>query len=325
LAELLTPATAYLPIEEELSIVETLTKTCWQLLPHRANVVDRGHLDYVRGYRQRLASWLESSPDSPHRLRLAGAISEIMQVEGGLLYALKRLDEAEKSYRAAIRIAHEAGNFLLEAIGLTWLGNFLIDSGQAGRAFAPVEAARGKAEKGSATPLVRAWIVATEADAWANQREEHRAAYKCEIALDKAAELTCLGGIEQERYPVPYDHPWLFGYRGTVYAHLGHPQDARKAQSELEQGLASLGPADTFRQWGFYNDLVIAHSLEKHVEEACHCARLAMNIAEQTKAPVYLQRAQDTTQQFLKPWKESPIVKNLVEEFRTAQQNLALV
>jgi tetratricopeptide (TPR) repeat protein len=325
LTELLSPATASLSIREELSLVEMLTKTCWQLHPHLANVVDCRHLSYVGSYRQLLQSWLDNSPGSPIDSRLASAISEIAQVEGGLLYELKRLDEAETCYRYAIQLAQKAGNLQLEAIGLARLSNFLIDAGQAGKASAPVEAARKIAKKVGATPLVRAWIVATEADAWANQPEVHGAAYKCEVALARAAELTSSIGSEQERYPVPYDYPWLFGYKGTVYAHLGRPQDASRAQCELEQGLRSLGPASTFRQWGFYKDLVIAHSLEKNVDEACHCARLAMNIAEQTNAPMYLQRAQDTTQQVLKPWKDSLIVKGLMEEFRVVQQKLAVV
>jgi transcriptional regulator with XRE-family HTH domain len=322
--KLLSPATTSLSIDEELSLVETLTKTCWQLLPHQANVVDRRHLDYVREYRQKLASWLNNSPGSSIDSQLASALSEVVQIEGTLLFALKRPSEAEKCYRTAIQVAHEAGNFLLEAIGLTWFSNFLIDTNQAGRASAPVEAAKRKAEKGGATPLVHAWIVAAEADAWANQSKIHGATYKCERALDKTSELTHMGGIEQERYPVPYDHPWLFGYRGTVYAHLGRSQDARRAQSELKQGLASLGPTNTLRQWSFYKDLVITHSLDKNVDEACHCARIAMNIAEQTKAPMYLQRIQDTAQQFLKPWETSSIVKNLMEECQVVQQKLAL-
>jgi tetratricopeptide (TPR) repeat protein len=284
-------------------------------------VVDLRHLDYVRSYRQKLASWLTSSPGSPINSRLTEAISEIAQVEGRILYSLGRLDEAGGSYQTAIRAARESGNVLLEAIGLAWFSNFLIDTGQAERASAPAEAARRKAEKGGATPLVCAWLASTEADAWSNQPGLYRVGYQCDVALDRAAELMRSVGSEQERYPVLYDHPWTFGYRGTVCAHLGRP---REAQSELEQGLAALGPAHLFRQWGYYKDLVIAYSLDKHVDEACHCARQAMNIAEQTKAPMEMQRTQNTAQQFLKPWEESPMVKNLMEEFRVAQRKLAL-
>lgn len=36
------------PIEEELSLVETLTQACWQLLPHQANKLDHRSLDYIQ-------------------------------------------------------------------------------------------------------------------------------------------------------------------------------------------------------------------------------------------------------------------------------------
>ncbi|HEU5382861.1 MAG TPA: RNA polymerase sigma factor [Ktedonobacteraceae bacterium] len=318
--ELLMPTTISLAVEEELSLVETLAQTCWQLLPHRANRLDRRHLDYVRSYRHILETWLDSASGAP-AMRIAKALSEVTLVEGWLLHALNRQYEAEQACQAAILVAHRAGNVQLESIGVTWLSNFLIDTGQAHRAVDRVQAARRKAEKAGATPLMRAWMTATEADAWANQREGYRAAYHSEIALDRAAALTLSGASESESYPIPYDFPWLYGYRGAVYAHLGH--DTQRAQGELERGLASLDRGLLFRRGGFYHDLIIAHSLGKQVEEACQCARLAMNVAEQTQAPIFLRRVQDTTHQFLAPWKESSPVRNLLEEIRLAQQKLA--
>jgi RNA polymerase sigma-70 factor (ECF subfamily) len=318
--ESLMPTTISFAIEEELSLVETLTQACWQLLPHRANRLDRRHLDYVRNFRRILETWLDSTTGAP-AMRIAKALSEVTLVEGWLLHALNRQYEAEQACQAAILVAHRAGNVQLESIGVTWLSNFLIDTGQAHRAVDRVQAARRKAEKAGAMPLMRAWMTATEADAWANQREGDRVAYHSEVALDRAAALTPSGVSESEPYPIPYDLPWLYGYRGAVYAHLGH--DTQRAQSELERGLASLDPGLLFRRWGFYHDLIIAHSLGKQVEEACQCARLAMNVAEQTQAPIFLRRVQDTTHQFLAPWKESSPVRNLLEEIRLARQKLA--
>jgi len=312
--------TTSLSREEELSLVETLTQTYWQLLPHRADRVDRRHLGDVQSYRHILEAWLDSAPGAS-AMRLGKALSEVTLVEGWLLHALNRQNEAEQACQAAILIAHHVGNVQLEAIGVTWLCNFLIDTGQAHRVVDRVQAARRKAEKAGATPLMQAWMAATEADAWANQREGYRTAYHSEVALDRAVALTPSGASESEPYPIPYDLPWLYGYRGAVYVHLGH--NAQRAQSELERGLASLGPGLMFRRWGFYHDLLIAHSLGKQVEEACQCARLAMNVAEQTQAPIFLRRVQDTTHQFLKPWKESQAVRDLLEEMRLAQQKLA--
>ncbi len=163
-------------------------------------------------------------------------------------------------------------------------------------------------------------MAATEADAWANQRERYRAAYHSEAALDRAAALTPSEASESEPYSIPYDLPWLYGYLGAVYAHLGH---AQRAQSELERGLAFLGPELALRRWGFYHDLIIAYSLGKQVEEACQCARLAMSAAEQTQVLIHLRRVRDTAHQFLKPWKESPPVRDLLEEIRLAWQKLA--
>ncbi len=116
--------------------------------------------------------------------------------------------------------------------------------------------------------------------------------------------------------------PISFGFTGTVYAYLGHPQDAKRV---LEQGLAQLDPAWTFRQLAFYIDLVIAHSLDHNVEEACHYARQAARGAEQAKAPMTLERVQDAAHTFLKPWKDSPVVKDLCEELRVLQAKLLSV
>lgn len=317
--ELLMPTTTSLAIEEELSLVETLALACWQLLPHRAQWVDGRHLDYVRSYRHLLEAWLTSAPGTSV-IRIASALSKVTLVEGWLLHALNRQHEAEQTCQAAILTAHRAGNVQMETIGVTWLSNFLMDIGQAHRVVNRVQAARRKVEKAGATPLMQAWIAATEADVWAHQREAYQATYHSEVALDRAVALTPSEASESEPYSIPYDLPWLHGYQGAVYVRLGH---AQRAQSELEHGLASLGSESVLRRWGFYHDLIIAYSLGEQVEEACQCARLAMNAAEQTQVLVHLRRVRDTAHQFLKPWKESLPVRDLLEEIRLAQQRLA--
>lgn len=318
--EALMPVTTSLAIEEELSLMETLAQACWQLLPHRAHRVDDHHLDYVRHYRHLLAAWLTSAPRTSV-IRIASALGEVTLVEGWLLHALNRQHEAERTCREAILVAHHAGNVQLEAIGVTMLGNFLIDIGQTHRVVDWVQAVRQRAEKAGATPLMLAWMFATVADTWARQPEKYQAAYYSEVALGQAVALTPSEASESEPYSIPYDLPWLSGYQGAVYAHLGH---AQRAQSELERGLASLDPRLLFRQWGLYHDLIIAHSLGKQLEEACQCARLAMSAAEQTQVPFYLWRVRDTAHQFLTSWKGSPLVRDLLEEIRLAQQKLAV-
>lgn len=313
--EALEPSTTHLSVREELGIVEMLTKTCWQRLPHVADVVERRYLDDVRAYRQMLASWLASSPGSSFDERLTSALSEVEYVEATLLYELKRPEEAAQSYQAAKQRAHAAGNLLLEAVGLTWFGNFLIDTRRAHQASPPLEQARQLAEKTGAPPIVRAWIAATEADALAHQGET----YKSEVALSRAARWQDALELEQEAYPVSYDRPWSWGFTGTVYAHLGQLQDAYSA---LEQGLAQLDPAWTFRRLAFSIDLLIVHSLDHHVEAACHAARQAARGAAQARAPMTLQRIQDAAHTFLKPWKDSPMVKDLSEELRALQAKL---
>jgi tetratricopeptide (TPR) repeat protein len=314
--EIIAPATARPSIREELSIVETLTKTCWQLLPHVANAVDSRHLNYIQGYRRLLESWLKSSPGSSIDLRLTEAIGEIAQVEATLFYATKHLERAEKSYLDAIRAAHESGNLLLEAVGLAWFGNFLIDTSQANRASAPLEAASLKAKRGGATPTVKAWIAASQADAWARQPQKD--VYNCEVALGRAETFASSIRSGQEPYPVPYDSAWSLGYKGSCYVRIGRLQEAKAA---LEQGVRLLGTG-MHRRAAFYKDFVIAHSLEKNVEAACSSARLAIQIAKDTKAPMELQDAQDAMQEFLQPWKDSSLVKSLSEEFRVVQQEL---
>lgn len=324
--DLTSPATASLSIKEELSLVKTLAKTCWQLLPHCANVVEPWHLYFVRASRQELVLWLSKSPGSSIDLHLLTALSEFMHIEGWLLYAFKRVKEAEQAYRAALGLAREAKNIPLEIIELNWFSNFLIDSHRANEASAPAAVAWRKAEKGGASQLVRAWITATQADAWANLHHRYgtEAVKNSERALDTAALWTPSGETEQERYPVPYDYAWLFGYRGAVYARLDRPHDALRALNELKQGLTLLDPAERFRHWGFYNDLIIAHGHRKDIEEACHYARLAINMAEQAKAPIYLQRLQGVIQRSLNPWNDSPLVTNLLEELQVVQQKLVL-
>jgi hypothetical protein len=112
---------------------------------------------------------------------------------------------------------------------------------------------------------------------------------------------------------VSYDRPWFFGFAGTISAYLGHASEAKRA---LEQGLGELDPTWTFRTVTFYKDLVIAHSLDHQVEEACRSARQAARGAAQAKAPMALQRVQDVVDTFLQPWRDSAVVKNLREEIR---------
>lgn len=311
-----------LSFEEEFSIIEVLIKTCWQLLPHHANVVESRYLDYVCRYQSMLENWLKSSPGSPVDLRLLSYMSELLQVEGWLRFALGSPDDAETAYQVALQRAEQAGNLRMQALALTWHSNLLIDAGREhsfhdrSTASGLAEEARKRAKNADWSPLMYAWIVATIADAWAHKHEEHKAVYQCEKALGDAAELMSSVAFEQDSHPaVPYDKIWSSGFEGAVYTQLGRPKEAQIA---LNQGLTSLDPA-SYRRWGFHKDLIIAYGREENIEAACRSARSAWDLAQQTNALMELRRTRDAVQQTLGRWKEYPAVKDLMEEFREAQ------
>ncbi len=187
--------------EQEQAALHALVDACWLLLPHFSNTVGTRHLARVQDFRKNLNVNLQESSDP----RLAEALCQIEQVEGRLLYAMKRLKDASYIYQHAIQVAKEFNNPVLEAIGLTWYSNFLIDTKQASQALAPAEEARRITSFGRATPLLRSWIFATGADTWANlQRptESQRALSQAVSLMDQTTPLS-------SEYRIPYDKEWV--------------------------------------------------------------------------------------------------------------------
>lgn len=291
--------------ESEQAAIDAIVDSCWLLLPHFSNTVGTNHLAAVQDLRKKISGSLQESSDP----RFAEALCQVEQVEGRLLYAMKRLKDASAIYRHAIQVARDFNNPLLEAIGLTWYSNFLIDTKQAPRALDPVEEAERMTKFGRATPLVYSWIFATKADAWANQKRPTES----QRALHQAVSLMEKTGAGRKEYRIPYDKEWVFGYQGTVYAHI---DCYGNAQNALYSGITGLGQAKVFRKWGFYKDLVISQSGEGHLEEACASAHEMLTIAEQTQAPMELWRSSDTVCRYLlQRWPDQPLVKDLIEEF----------
>jgi transcriptional regulator with XRE-family HTH domain len=304
LADILALETVPSPQNEQAAI-EAIIDSCWLLLPHFSNTIGTKHLAFVQDFRRKMGETLKESSDP----RFAEALCQVEQVEGRLLYAMKRLDQASYAYRHSIKIAKDFQKPLLEAIGLAWYSNFLIDVKRAPEALDPVNRDNELTRYGHATPIVRSWIFATEADAWANQKRS----VESQRALYAAEEWMKMTGPAHEPYRIPYDKEWVYGYQGTVYAHIDAHQNA---QSALHAGITDLGQAKVFRKWGFYKDLVISQSAEGKLEEACASAYNMCMIAKQTQAPMELWRSYDTIREhLLQRWSEHPLAKNLLEEF----------
>lgn len=300
-----------------LSEVEYLTRHCWQYLPFVANVVEEDYLFFAKRHLRMLWSLLGGSPSSSIDKYLYSYISETAQVVGMLLYSLKRHAEAKAFLSLAVEYAQKAGNDALRAVALGRMGNFLIDTGRANEALDPLEVA-SRVAQGSATATVRSWIAASEGDALANIGQ----ASDCDKALGRAEDIGSQMSSGLDLYHTPFDDSWFFGYKGACYGRLGRPHDARNAQAALKQALKFLDPTYIFRQSPLLRDLAIAYSLDKNIEEACRIAGQAVNLAEQTNAPMELQRVQDFSQQYLKKWKDYPVVKDLNDKLRTVQKKL---
>jgi transcriptional regulator with XRE-family HTH domain len=300
--------------EEEYEAIETMVETCWLLLPHFSNIIGTNHLAFVQRFKEDMSI---SMRDSPNNDRFSKALIQARLVEGRLLYAMKRLEDAKGAYNDAIQLAREKSHYLLTSAGYGWYANFLIDSGESGKALDHLWEARKLAEQGHAPPIFRSWIFATEADAWSNLCYDPHAnqeeAKKSRLFLNRALEE--MEKPPQARLPfrIPYDEDWMYGYEGTVFAHIG---EAQKAQNALKKGLSNLSPQKkVFRQWGFYKDLVISQSQEDKLEEACASAREMLDIAMQTKAPMERHRSIKTINDFLGCWNDHCLVKDLRDEF----------
>jgi DNA-binding XRE family transcriptional regulator/tetratricopeptide (TPR) repeat protein len=300
--------------EAAVSQIEALTEQYWLLLPATSNVVSHDLFMVVDGYLRTLQTLLSGPSHTSAERHISCAISAVAQVAGTMLYVLKSYAQAENRFALAIEFAQRAENEPLEAVALGRIGNFYVDTGKAQKALDPLETANRLAAR-SATPTIRSWLAASEADAYAHLGRDA----DCSKALSRAEDHAEQIWTGQDPYHTLFDHPKLEAFKGACYVRLNRPHDASKALACLNTALRQVHSARLIERSTLLRDIAIAHSLDKNIEQACQIASQALAIAEQTHSPNYAQRLQDFSERYLRDWKSTSAVKNFDQHLQTVQ------
>lgn len=256
---------------------------------------------YVTEDLQRVMILLEGSLLAHIRTELSIIVGNLAMLLGELLFELNLYPEARSYYKIAAIAAHEANNFLLEAViygrrSLTW-----IYQNQLKAALLCVQHGRSLALHDD---HITVWLSAMEAEIQAKRGNQS----DCLISLASAARLQDL----PEQHPFYWTHfdvSLLAGYEGACFLELAKPIEAHRA---LTLALESLDTSTNRRRPRLLVDLARSYVQQEEIEEACTVSLQAINLLYSIKSPFTHKRLLALRQE-LQPWQEMAPVQQLDE------------
>lgn len=255
-------------------------------------------------------SLITSVPEAARR-SLAAAISESSLLAGRIeFFDMQSPREAQDNLVTALQAAQDAHDSLLGAAVLAhmaFIPAFSGDSRRAEEARDKIRAAREFARRGSASPEMRAWLDAVEAETetrFGNTRKALQLISHAEEIYER-----------EESRPSP---PWLdwfspirlAGFKGNTLLVARQPGQARET---LQHVLDNL-PEDSIKQRSvFIGDLAAVAVIEGKAEEACRLAEMALDHLSRNWYATGMARVR-AVRESLSQWESLPAVRRLDEK-----------
>jgi transcriptional regulator with XRE-family HTH domain/tetratricopeptide (TPR) repeat protein len=295
--------------ETLLRHLEILARASWQLIPDITGVVSRKLRDQNAEFLQDVTDLLEASHPTAVYRRLCSVGSEFAMIAASMSANLREFPQALGYYQASIDGAREAGNHVLEAVGLASSAIRLTHMGHADKALPLIQEARHLAMQ-SGTSTILTWLAAVEAEIQANltQKDYHA----CLRALEDAESVPEHALPGEDPYMTTFGPSLLAGYKGVCYLRFDQPD---KAYNVLREALTHLSVPSISRRCYLLTDLGRACIQKSEIVEACTYASQALALTAQAKSPALWQRLNEIREQ-LAPWKNVQAVGNFHEEFR---------
>ena len=284
--------------EEALDILSSITKSYWRISKNASIDVLSG----ISGHFATIAQLLKESHPTPIYNRLCGLISENALLLGKTFHDIKEYDLAGEYYRFALRVAQDSDNLDLWANGVGRIALLFIYWGEPQNALPFLQLAQKKEIQNQ---LLKPWLRAIEAEIYAMRGDVN--------AMHRALDLSKLPSLpniaELDTYGTGYNPSRAAGYEGSCFVRLHQPERALPA---LQQALTLCEPTSLRRHSTLIADIGTVYAQLGDVNAACRLINKSLEITDQTKSLVVLQRVYKARRD-LEPWKDSPEVKNLDE------------
>ncbi len=290
--------------EATLRALEAITEGHWQLV--YGGIPKYNLLSGVLGHLQSLTQLLQGSSylTSAYQ-RLCAISSQQAQIVGEIYFDMRDFVKAHGCFKSSVEAAREAQNNDLYAVALARWSFLTTYNKQFQESLSLIDAANHVAIR-HATPIVRSWIAAIEAEVQANLQAPSlslKALERAEIIVDQPA--------EKDIYSTKFTSASLSGYKGVCYVRLCMPKEA---QTVLNDALKSISKDVPGGQATVLTDLAGTYAQQGEIEQACDYASQALVIiSNQNKSVNTLQRIRDLRLQ-LEMWKSTSHVKSLDEQ-----------
>ena len=284
----------------------TITAACrhmyWAVPPAQLHDTVAAHVRFGAGL-------LASVPEAARRA-LAAALSESSLLAGRIeFFDLQDPQQAQASLVIALQAAQDAQDALLGSAALAHMAFIPAFSGDARRAEEArdkIRAARQFARRGSASPEMRAWLDAVEAETETRFGDTRKALQ----LIHHAEEIYAT----EEPRPSPAWLDWfspvrLAGFKGNTLLTDRQPGPARQTLQEVLDQL----PEDAAKQRSvILGDLAAVAVSEGNAEDACQLAELALDQLARTWYATGMARVR-AVRASLSPWESLPCVRRLDE------------
>jgi transcriptional regulator with XRE-family HTH domain len=290
-------------VTDYITVTSAYRHMYWVVPPSQLHATVAAHV--------RLGVSLIASVPQPARRPMAGAISESSLLAGRIeFFDLQSPQQAQESFVIALQAAQDAHDSLMGAAVLAhmaFIPAFSGDSRRAGEARDKVRAAREFARRGSASPEMRAWLDAVEAEAETRFGDTRKALQLIRHAEDIYA--------NEEPRPSP---PWLdwfspvrlAGFKGNTLLIARQPGQARET---LQHVLDNL-PEEAVKQRSvILADLGAVAVSEGKPEEACRLAEMALDQLSRSWYATGMARVR-AVRESLSEWESRPAVRGLDEK-----------
>jgi tetratricopeptide (TPR) repeat protein/transcriptional regulator with XRE-family HTH domain len=281
---------------EALDDLGAITNYYWKLSTN----VSLDILSGVAGHFATITQLLrESHPLSIYE-RLCILASRNAQLMGKTFHDIREYDLAWEYYTFSLKAAKEARNPDLWAAGAGRIALLLIYWGQPEQALPLLHEAQRQELHNQ---RLRSWLFAIEAEIQAIIG----ATDACLRCLDESKNAALPVSLADDMYGTGFNPSRVSGYEGSCFVRLRQPERALPA---LKEAFEQCDPASLRRRSTLLADIGTVHAQLGDVETACSFILQALDVTEQTKSLIVLQRIYKGRKE-LHPWKESNEVKNL--------------
>jgi tetratricopeptide (TPR) repeat protein len=283
--------------EESLDILSSITKSYWKISKN----VSIDMLSGISGHFATIAQLLRESHPTPIYNKLCDLISENALLLGKTFHEIREYDLAWEYYKFSLKVAQDTGNFDLWANGVGRIALLFIYWGEPQNALPFLQ----QAQKGEVqSQLLKPWLRAIEAEIHAMRSDVN--------AMQRALELSKLPGDiadDPNVYSTGYGLSRVAGYEGSCFVRLHQPE---RALPVLQQALTLCEPTSLRRHSILIADIGTVYAQLGDVNSSCKLINKSLEITDQTKSLVVLQRVYKA-RRALEPWKDSSEVKSLDE------------